>query len=345
MIITKTPLRIPLGGGGTDLPEFATRFGGHLLTAAIDQHIYICVQPWFEDGIRISYRKSEVAASIDDIEHPVAREALRLTGITNHIEILSMAELPSNTGLGSSASYTVGLLKALYAYKGQELGQREAAELACHIQTDILHEVGGVQDQFAAAYGGILEMDIGQDRTVEVRPSPVGRETLEELENRLLYFYTGIRRNSETLQRQFVGALEERRMEPTEAMQHIKEIGYQVGSALRFGRLDEFGHLLAAHWEAKRHLSNGISNPFIDAAYSAARDAGALGGKLMGAGGGGFLMFYCPPGTKSTVRRAMRALGLREKPIRIAWEGSTVLLNLKRGEALDVTQQFIEVSA
>ena len=166
MIITKTPLRIPLGGGGTDLPEFYSRFGGRLLTAAINRHIFVFVQPWFEEGIKVGYSKTEIVHSVDDIQHPVVREALRLSGITNHVEVLSMAELPSQTGLGSSSTYTVGLLKALGLYTGMELGTKELAELACHLQMDILREPGGKQDQYAAAFGGLISLDIDRDGAV-----------------------------------------------------------------------------------------------------------------------------------------------------------------------------------
>lgn len=328
MIITKTPLRVPLGGGGTDLPEFYSRFGGHLLTAAIDRHIYIFVQNWFEDGIKVGYSKSEHVRSVDEIQHPVVREALRLTGISSHIEILSMAELPSETGLGSSSTYTVGLLKALQMHLGRELGTKELAELACHLQMDILREPGGKQDQYAAAFGGLLSLDIGRDGTVEVVRLPIKPDVLEELEHNLVYFYTGTRRRAMEVQAKASAAVAREEKVPVDAFHRIKEIGLLSEKALLAGNLDEFGYLLDEHWAAKQRISDAISSERVSELYCIAKEAGASGGKLMGAGGGGFLMIYCPGQKKQDVRKALINQGLREVKFRFEFEGSRVLLNL-----------------
>ncbi len=338
MIITKTPLRLPLGGGGTDLPEYYSRFGSHLVTAAIDQHIWVFLQSWFEDGIKVGYTKSEIVRQVGEIQHPVVREALRLVGISSHLEILSMAELPSNTGLGSSAVYTVGLLHALYAYQGRRIEPGELAELGCRLQMEVLGEAGGKQDQYAAAFGGLLRLDIDRDGRVQARRLEVAPEVVEELENNLLYFNTGLRHDAKQMQSGHARALQERQSQPTEALHRIGEIGWAVEEALLEGELERFGLLLDEHWRSKRQVSGDITNPLVDACYQAARQAGALGGKLMGAGGGGFLMFYCPNEKKPAVRRAMRGQGLQEVRFRFELEGSTVLLNLKPARALAVAQ-------
>lgn len=327
MIITKTPLRIPLGGGGTDLPEFYSQFGGHLVTAAIDRHVFVMVQRWFEDGIKVSYSKTEIVRSVNDIQHPVVREALRFSGISNHVEVLSMAELPSQTGLGSSSTYAVGLLKALGLFTGTEVGTKEIAELAFRLQTEILREPGGKQDQYAAAFGGILSLDIDRDGKVQATRLAIADEILEELQYNLLYFYTGMCRKSGDVQGQTAAAVERNDRTPIEALLKIKEIGLQSEKALLNGRLDEFGYLLDEHWTTKQKISTGISNPRVNELYCAAKRAGAYGGKLMGAGGGGFLMIYCPAQKKRALREALTNLGLREVKFQFDFEGSRVLLN------------------
>ncbi len=328
MIITKTPLRIPLGGGGTDLPEFYSRFGGRLLTAAINRHIFIFVQRWFEEGIKVGYSKTEIVQSVDDIQHPAVREALRHSGISNHIEVLSMAELPSQTGLGSSSTYTVGLLKALGLYTGMELGTKELAELACHLQMDILREPGGKQDQYAAAFGGLLSLEIDRDGAVEVTRLPIEADILEELQHNLIYFYTGISRKAVDVQSTYAAAVGRNEKTPVEALLKIKEIGLLSEKALLAGRLDEFGYLLDEHWMTKQKISNHISNDRVNELYCIARKAGAYGGKLMGAGGGGFLMIYCPTHKKQDVRQALANQGLQEVKFQFEFEGSRVLLNV-----------------
>jgi D-glycero-alpha-D-manno-heptose-7-phosphate kinase len=328
MIITRTPLRVPLGGGGTDLPEYSTRFGSHLIAAAINHHVFVFVQPWFEDGIKIGYTRTEIVSQIDDIQHPVVREALRIMKIGGHIEILSMAELPSNTGLGSSGCYAVGLLNALHAYKGQATGPEKLAEVAVHLQLGILKEPGGKQDQYVAAYGGIVAMDIDTQGAVVVRPLSVRSEILDELESNLLYFYTGVRRDSMSIQREHGGAIEQSRRGTLEGLHRIKDIGYDIEGCLLEGDLDKFGRLLHRHWEAKRQVSTNISTAEIDGMYQIAVEAGSLGGKLIGAGGGGFLMLYCPNDRRARVRSAMREEGLIELRVRFESEGSKVLLNI-----------------
>jgi D-glycero-alpha-D-manno-heptose-7-phosphate kinase len=328
MIITKTPLRVPLGGGGTDLPEYYGRFGGHLLTAAINRHIFIFVQPWFEDGIKVSYSKTEIVRSVDEIQHPVVREALRMMEISGHIEVLSMAELPSETGLGSSSTYTVGLLKALHLYQGREVGTQELADLACHLQMTILKEAGGKQDQYAASFGGLISLDIDRSGNVGVVPLRINPDVLEQLEHNLLYFYTGIRRKAVDVQVKYSAALARDEKTPVDSFHQIKEIGFLSEKALLGGRLDEFGYLLDQHWDVKQKISPHISTDHVGQLYSLAKESGALGGKLMGAGGGGFLMFYCPYTKRQAVRQALLSRGIREVRFRFEHEGSRVVLNI-----------------
>lgn len=328
MIITRTPLRIPVGGGGTDLPEYYSRFGSHLITAAINQHIFVFVQRWFENGIKVTYSRTEIVSCVDEIQHPVAREALRFVNVVNNIEILSMAELPSNTGLGSSGAYTVGLLNALHAYAGRQLTTHDLAELACHLQTNVLKEAGGKQDQYAAAFGGFIIMDIDRDGRVTIKPLEIQPDIVEELENNTLYFYTGIRRSSVELQSRHSEALRRGDKNPIDSLHRIKEIGHQIEDALTRANLDGYGQLLHTHWETKHRISSDMSPSLVDHAYAKARDAGVLGGKLVGAGGGGFLMLYCPNGKKTNVRHTMRAEGLQEVKLRFESSGSKVLLHL-----------------
>jgi D-glycero-alpha-D-manno-heptose-7-phosphate kinase len=327
MIVTRTSVRLPLGGGGTDLPWYANEHGGFLLGAAIDKYVYVIVKRRFERSIRVSYSKTEIVDTVDQVQHPRVREALKLLGIDQGIEIVSLADVPANTGLGTSSSFTVGVLNALHAYRGEFVSLSQLAEEACQIEINSLAEPIGKQDQYLAALGGVTCLEIARDGTVTASPLALCSDTREAFETNTLLFYTGIRREASQVlseQRDASGQEKERQIEQ---LHRIKEIGRAVQRCFLSGDLDEFGRLLHAHWQAKRGISAKISESRIDRWYEIARANGALGGKLMGAGGGGFLMFYCN-GTKQKLRSVMEKEGLREMRFRIEPNGSKVLVNL-----------------
>jgi D-glycero-alpha-D-manno-heptose-7-phosphate kinase len=327
MIVTRTPFRVPLGGGGTDLPSYYSQHGGFIVSAAINRYVYIMLNLRFEDSIRVSYSQTEIADCADQVEHPIVREALKLVGLDCNLEIVSIADVPAKTGLGSSCSFTVGLLNALHTLKREHVPLEELAEEACHIEIERLGEPIGKQDQYMAAFGGITCLDI--DREGGVRPYALNlpNDVVQELENNVMVFYTGIKRSaSEVLGGQArAAAAGDPRV--VEALHVIKEIGHEVKRALEAGDLDRFGSLMNEHWQVKKRLSDKVSNGEIDAWYETARSNGALGGKVMGAGGGGFFMFYCPNGRKGRLREALTAEGLRELRVGVDFEGSKVLIN------------------
>jgi len=327
MIVTRTPLRIPLGGGGTDLPSYYTQYGGFLVSAAVDKYIYIAVNRRFEDSIRVSYSKTEIVDSVEQIQHPIVREALRLTQLDSNLEITSIADVPSHTGLGSSSAFTVGLLNALHAYKKEQVSAKELAEEACFIEIELLQEPIGKQDHYVAGFGGILCLDIDRLGNVKVEQLNLPENSLDQLESNTLLFYTGLKRSAgEILATQNKSAAVNGNG-TVEALHKIKEIGYKIKESFQQGELDRFGRLLDQHWQTKKKLSDKITDSQLDAWYETAKSQGALGGKLMGAGGGGFFMFYCNDG-KNGFRRALQKEGLREMRFRIDWEGSKVLFNL-----------------
>lgn len=327
MIITRTPLRLPLGGGGTDLPPYYRRHGGHLLSAAIDKYVYILVNPRFEENIRVSYSKTEIVDSVDDIEHPVVREALRLLGLGRGLEIVSVADLPANSGLGSSGSFTVGLLHALHGLKREHLPPQELAEEAFRIEVEILGEPAGKQDQYIAALGGICVMEIDREGAVHAESLPMSHALAQEFENTVLMFYTGMQRRASDILSGQSAAVAVGEREVTQSLDQIKALGYQVREALQQEDLASFGEIMHQHWQAKRQMSDKISGDQIDQWYATAREHGALGGKIVGAGGGGFLMLYCDNADKPQLREAMREQGLREMAYHIDFEGSKIIIN------------------
>ncbi len=326
MIVSRTSVRIPLGGGGTDLPWYANEHGGFLLAAAIDKYVYIVVKRRFEPTIRVSYSKTEIVDAVGLIQHPLVREALKLLKIEEPIEIVSLADVPSNTGLGTSSSFTVGLLNALHAYRGEYVSGQQLAEEACQIEVETLEQPIGKQDQYLAALGGVTCLEISRDGTVSALPVPLSPDTCDQFESNTLLFYTGIRREASEVLAQQRDATGRSRDEQIERLHRIKEIGRDVQRCFLSGDLDEFGRLLDAHWQVKRGLSAKVTETRIDRWYEIARANGALGGKLMGAGGGGFLMFYCN-GAKQRLRSVMEREGLREMRVRIEPQGSKVLVN------------------
>lgn len=327
MIVTRTPTRISLGGGGTDIRSYASRYGGFLISAAINKYVYISVSKRFEDSIRVSYSKTEIAERVEDIEHPIVREALRLLNLESGLEIVSIADVPGNTGLGSSGSFTVGLLNALHTFKRENVSARVLAEEASTILMDILDEPIGKHDQYLAAFGGVSCLDIAQDGTVEMSPCPVYDGTIEQLENCVLLFYTGKTRMASEVLGDESRAISQGDEDVAGALHAIKKIGWQVREALGQGDLRSFGKLLDHHWQSKKRLSKKVSSDHVDRWYEVARANGALGGKLVGAGGGGFFMFCCENGNKARLRQVMVAEGLREMRFAIDFEGSKVLVN------------------
>ncbi|AKT40826.1 sugar kinase [Chondromyces crocatus] len=330
MIVSRAPVRFSLGGGGTDLPAYSDRFGGYLVSASIDKYIYVTANKRFHRDIRLAYSKTEIVPSVDAIEHPIFREALRLVGIEHSIELTSVADLPANSGLGSSSSFTVALLNALHTYKRDFVSSEQLAREACSIEMDRLGEPVGRQDQYIAAYGNITAFTFETDGSVHVEPVPVRDEVMEELESNLLIVWSGIERPARVVlgeQRERITQLE---ADVIERMHRIKEIGHEVRRLLVAGALDEYGDLLHLHWTQKRRLASKMTDPVIDEHYEAARTAGALGGKLMGAGGGGFFMFYVRPGDRRRVIETMIGRGLRILRFRFDLDGARIVANLHR---------------
>jgi D-glycero-alpha-D-manno-heptose-7-phosphate kinase len=324
MIITRSPLRVSLGGGGTDLPSYYREFGGFLIAAAIDKYVYITQHRTFQQEIIIKYSKLERILSVDQIEHPIVREALKLTGVTDpHLELTSMADIPGGTGLGSSGSFTTALLKALHTYKKNLLSPAELAEQACEIEIGKLGEPIGKQDQYIAAIGGITAFTFHRDGRVEYRPCQISEETLFNLEDNLLLFFTGYSRSASAILKDQNDRSKQNDQAMLDNLHFTKELGLRSLAALEGADLEEFARLMDVHWQRKKVRSTGMSNAHINDWYDYAMAHGALGGKLIGAGGGGFLMFYA--GNKQELRRAMREKGLQEVRFRFDFEGSKVV--------------------
>jgi D-glycero-alpha-D-manno-heptose-7-phosphate kinase len=324
MIVVRAPLRISLGGGGTDLPFFSEKFGGSLVSAGINKYIYIIVEKRdFYDEFFIRYSKTEYAKKVDDIQHTRIKAALKYLDINDHIEITSLADVPAGTGLGSSSTFMVALLKALHTYKGEDVSAKKLAEEAADIEINILGEPIGKQDQYLASFGNLIHLNIDRKGNVIVSPLDSSFSTIEELENNLLLFSTGIKRETGEVisdQKKNVESDEDKMKQ----MHLIKEIGEEIKKALEAGDPSKVGKWLNVHWESKKSFSDKMSSSEIDKAYEVGLRNGALGGKIVGAGGGGFLMFYCE-NHKPQLREAMAELGLKEMPFRFDREGCKVL--------------------
>jgi D-glycero-alpha-D-manno-heptose-7-phosphate kinase len=324
MIITRSPLRVSLGGGGTDLPSYYLEHGGFLVAAAIDKYVYITKHTTFQEGIIVKYSKLERVTSVDQIEHPIVREALKLVGVTDpHIELTSMADIPGGTGLGSSGSFTTALLRALHAYKKNLVSPAELAEQACDIEINKLGEPIGKQDQYISAVGGITAFTFHKDGRVEFRPCKIAEETLYNLEDNLLLFFTGYSRSASSILKDQNDRSKQNDSAMIDNLHFTKDLGYKSLASLESGNLEEFAMLMDVHWQRKKARSSGMSNVQINQWYDFAMANGALGGKLIGAGGGGFLMFYA--GNKKMLRHAMREKGLQEVRFRFDFEGTKVV--------------------
>jgi D-glycero-alpha-D-manno-heptose-7-phosphate kinase len=325
LIITRSPLRITLGGGGTDLASYYRNHEGFLIAAAIDKYIYVNVMRPFAEGIYLKYSQLESVQRAEEVVHPIIREALKLQNLkTPQIEITTLADIPAGTGLGSSGSFTTALLKCLYSHRHLLIDSEKLAELACKIEIDVLKEPIGKQDQYIAAYGGLTCFTFHTNDTVTVEPLNVSINTMHDLEDNLLLFFTGFSRSASGILKDQHVRSQDDDSEMLNNLHFVKELGYRSKVALESGNTELFGRLMHEHWEYKKRRSAGMSNQHIDDWYSLAMSSGAVGGKLVGAGGGGFLMFYA--NDRQKLRHAMTAVGLEEVRFKFDFEGTKVVL-------------------
>ena len=326
MIIARSPLRVTLGGGGTDLPSYYKKFGGFLIAAAIDRYVYITLHETFVSDLIVKYSELERVPDATKLKHPIIREAFAMLGVDGHaLELTSMADIPSGTGLGSSGSFTTALLKALHAYKKNLVHPAELAAQACEVELDRLKEPIGKQDQYIAAYVGLTCFKFLPGGKVEAWPLKVSDETRDNLEDNLLLFFTGYSRSASAILKEQDTKSKSADAGMIENLHFVKDLGLQSQRALEAGDLPEFARLMDVHWQRKKQRSGGMSNPKINEWYDLAMASGALGGKLIGAGGGGFLMFYADD--KAKLRHAMRQNGLKEVRFRFDFEGTKLVIS------------------
>ena len=329
MIIARAPHRIPLGGGGTDLPSYYSQYGGFILSVGIDKYMYICLnRPAADDLIRVKYSRYEQVASVDEIQHDLVCPALKLVGVTSNLEITSIGDVPAGTGLGSSGSYLVSLLTALYELKRERVPMQALAEQAFHIEAELAGHPVGKHDHYMAAFGGFTCLDIQRNGNVAVSPLNITRDTVERLRAGLLLFYTSITRSSSEILQAQKDDTQSGNSQVLDSLHQTKELGYRIKAALEQGDTDQFGLLMDMHWQNKKRRSAKISDLRIDRWYQIAKDNGALGGKVMGAGGGGFMVIYCPAGTRQAVREALIREGLRETQFDFELSGAKTLFNV-----------------
>jgi D-glycero-alpha-D-manno-heptose-7-phosphate kinase len=325
MIITQTPLRVGLVGGGTDLPSFYREHGGRVLNAAIDKYVYVVVKQRFDDDIYVNYSQKEIVSRVEDLRHDLVREAMHMAGVRHGVEITTLADIPSaGSGLGSSSSVTVGLLQALFAYQGIQLSAQELAERACTIELDRCGKPIGKQDQYAAAYGGICDLRFGPGDRVGVEQIRLEPALHRHLQGELMLFYSGITRSADAILKEQTANIAAK----LQQLGLLRDLAEGAADALRIGDSDQVGIALNKSWEAKRSLASGVSNTVLDAAVDAALDAGATGAKVAGAGGGGFVLVVCPVQNQAAVRVALPEM--KELPIKIDPYGSRVVLNVHR---------------
>lgn len=327
MIITQTPLRISFAGGGTDFHQFYRKDGGCVVSSAIDKYIYVIIKERFDSKIRVGYSKTEMVDSIDQIEHELVRECLRKTGITRGVEISTMADIPSEgSGLGSSSSVTVGLLNAMYAYQGELKTADVLAEQACEIEIDVLGKPIGKQDQYIAAYGNLRLIEFRPSGRVDVEPVALDPEKKRRLSECLMLFFTGITRSADGILAEQKKNIEDRRP----ILERMRGQAHELHKGLVNGTVDILGEIMHQGWLDKRQLAAKISSDGIDRMYQSALDMGALGGKIAGAGGGGFLLLYCPPERQEALRTPLRRAGLKELPFSLERDGTKVIFNVRR---------------
>jgi D-glycero-alpha-D-manno-heptose-7-phosphate kinase len=326
LIIARSPLRITLGGGGTDLPSYYREHEGFLMAAAIDKYVYVTVMRPFTEGVYLKYSQLEHVEKVVDVKHPIIREALLMQNLkTPQTEITTLADIPAGTGLGSSGSFTTALLKALYAHRRKLIHPQELAEQACHIEIDRLGEPIGKQDQYIAAYGGVTCFTFHKDDRVTAEPVKLAVDAMFDLEDNLLLFFTGFARSASSILKDQHTRTQENDQEMLRNLHYVKDLGYRSKAALESGNATLFGELMHEHWEHKKSRSGGMSNRQIDEWYDLGMQNGAVGGKLVGAGGGGFLMFYASD--RNRLRHAMARTGLEEVRFRFDFEGTKVVLS------------------
>jgi D-glycero-alpha-D-manno-heptose-7-phosphate kinase len=326
MIIARSPLRITFGGGGTDLPSYYRDHGGFLISAAIDKYVYVTVMRPFVPGIFLKYSKMERVKKASEIEHPIIREAIEMLDFkTPQLEITTLADIPAGTGLGSSGSFTTALIKTLYAHRRKLIHPSELAKIACEIEIDRLGEPIGKQDQYIAAFGGITAFRFNTNDEVDTEPVNIGMDTLFDLEDNLLLFFTGFSRRAGSILKDQDSRTQKSDQDMLNNLHYVKEMGFRSKKALENGNSEEFGEIMNEHWEHKKKRSDGMSNPEINEWYEIAKKNGAIGGKLVGAGGGGFLMFYAKDRNK--LRKTMSKVGLEEVRFRFDFEGTKIIMS------------------
>jgi D-glycero-alpha-D-manno-heptose-7-phosphate kinase len=324
MIITRTPLRVGLVGGGTDLPDYYREHGGRVLNAAIDKYVYVVVKQRFDDDIYVNYSSKEIVSRVEDLQHELVREALHMTGIRGGVEITTLSDIPSSggSGLGSSSAVTVGLLQALFTYQGRQLTAEELANRACAIEIDRCRKPIGKQDQYAAAYGGVCDIRFGPGDRVVVDQLALTPQVRRKVQEELLLFFTGVTRSANSILSEQTANIADRLPQ----LHQLRDLAGEAANGLRDGDVDALGVAMNKSWAAKRELASGVSTSQIDEAVEAAISAGATGAKVTGAGGGGFLLLVCPLENQRRVREQLAHL--RELPISIEPFGSRVILNI-----------------
>lgn len=325
MIIVQTPLRVSFFGGGTDFPSFYLSEGGAVLSSAIDKYIFVTIKTRFDNKIRVGYTRAEMVDSINEIQHELIREAFRKTGITRGVEIITMGDIPSEgSGLGSSSTVTVGALHSMYLYQGEIVSAEKLAHEACEIEITTLGKPIGKQDQYIAAYGGLRFFEFQKNGTIASEKLNIDEKSLRLLNLNFMLFFTGISRKSDTILVEQKNNIADR----LETLREIKNMAYTARKELEAANIDALGELLHKSWLLKKQLAGPISNGSIDRMYDAARQAGAIGGKLTGAGGGGFLLLYCPHQRQDNVRAALSSL--QELPFKLERDGTKVIFNYRR---------------
>lgn len=330
MIVSRAPVRFSLGGGGTDLPAYSREHGGFVVAAAVDKFVFVCLARRFYNNIRLAYSETETVDAVDKIKHNIYRAALQETGLSTGIELHSLADVPANTGLGSSSSFTVALLNGLHAFKRESVPAEQLAREACRLEIDVLREPIGKQDQYIAAYGGISAFTFYRDGAVDVERLPVREEVIDDLESNLMIFYSGVERSASSVLVNQQKSIKENADAALERMHRIKALGHDTKKILLSGDIDVYGEMLHEHWTNKRKLAANMADSAIDEHYEAARKAGAIGGKLMGAGGGGFFMFYTRAAERRRVFDALTGRGLRPMRFRFDFDGARIMANFHR---------------
>jgi D-glycero-alpha-D-manno-heptose-7-phosphate kinase len=327
MIVSRTPFRITLGGGGTDLPSYYKDHGGFIFSFCLSKYMYICInRPSADDLIRLKYSISESVESVEDLQHDIAKACLQRVNINSRIEIASLSDIPAGSGLGSSSTYTVGLLNSLYSLNGKYKSLEFLADEACKIEMDILKKPMGKQDQYLAALGGFVTLEIDKDGTVKSEKIELDKSIMNELNRNLLIFYTGQQRKNDKILKEQDDSTKNNKEEVLKSLHYIKESGYKILDIVKSGNLDDLGMMFKEHWEMKKKLSSGVTNDKIDSIYNIALKNGATGGKITGAGGGGFFTFYCSKDHQK-LRNAMKAEGLKELDYSFDLDGSRIISN------------------